>query len=81
MDQPHPPASNRPAAAAAHPGRSPPSPRTTPRLTGAPHPSTRRARVSSPPQTKTSYAWPNTPASPAGSSKSPQPAGARTRFT
>jgi hypothetical protein len=83
MDTPHhPPVFTHQAAAAAHPGRDPPpSPRRQPRLTGAPYSSGRRACVSSPKQTRTSSAWPKTRCSPAGSSRSPHPADARTRCT
>lgn len=55
------------AAAAAHPGRSPPSPRNTPpRPTGAPSSTARRACANSPKQTETPSASPNTPNSRAG---------------
>ncbi len=70
-----------PAATAAHPGRSPPSPRTSPRLTGAPPSTARRACVSSPKQTATQSASLKTPSSPAGWSRSPPPADALTPST
>lgn len=52
MDPSHPTATIH-AASAAHPGRSPPSPPRSPRLTGAPHSTARRACVSSQKSTKT----------------------------
>lgn len=57
------------AAPAAHPGRSPPSPRNSPRLTGALPSTARRACVSSPKQTATHCASPKIPNSPAGWSR------------
>lgn len=70
------------AAAAAHPGRSPPSPRnTSPRPTGAPSSTARRACANSPKQTETHSASPNTPNSRAGWSRSPLPAAAPTPST
>jgi len=54
---------------------------TTPRLTGAPSSTARRACVSSPKQTSTQYASHKTPNSLAGWSRSPQPADAPTPST
>jgi len=80
MDDITPPPSHR-AASAAHPGRSPPSPPRSPRLTGAPSSTVRRACVSSPKSTATPSGSHKTRNSPAGLSRSPLPAAAPTRST
>lgn len=70
-----------PAAVAAHPGRSPPSHRNSPRLTGAPSSTARRACVSCPKQTVTQSASPKTSNSPACWSRSLPPVAAPTPST
>ncbi len=81
MTHPAPPAVRTPAASAAHPGRSPPSPRTSLRLTGAPPSTARRACVSSPKQTATQSVSYRTRSSLACWSRSPLPAAAPTQST
>ncbi|MDH6584652.1 hypothetical protein M2161_003758 [Streptomyces sp. SAI-133] len=69
------------AATAAQPGRSPPSPRTSLRLTGAPFSTGRGACVGSPRQIATQYALPKMPNSSVGWNRSPPQVGVPTPST